>query len=85
MGYKKFILLGVVITLALGIYAGLTYMFTKNGYRFDIGWFLTALTPHMWGLFGVAASVTMSVTGAAIGIYSIGGSILGGGVKGKIY
>ena len=69
------------IALALFIYAGLTYMFTNYGFRFDIGWYLTSLNPYMWAGLGVASSVTLSVLGAASGIFSIGSSILGGGVK----
>lgn len=82
--YNKFYLAGAVATTALATYAGLTYMFTKNGYRFDVGYWLTAISPYMWGLLGVSAAVSLSVTGAAIGIFSIGASILGGGIKGKV-
>ena len=81
MPNKTFLTLGVSLSVALFIYAGLTYMFTGYGYRFDVGWFLTSHSPYTWATLGVAFSVGLSVTGASAGIYSIGASILGGGVK----
>jgi len=47
----------------------------------DIGWLLLAIDPFWWACIGVAMSVTLSVIGAGLGIYAIGASILGGGVK----
>lgn len=67
--------------LGLFVYIGLTYMLTHYGFRFDVGWYLLSLNPYMWGGLGVGAAVSMSVLGAAAGIYSIGVSIVGGGVK----